>query len=71
MTEPLAPFLESRPEGLFAPALRAWIDPAAACPRAILTHAHADHRGGGAAEHGGAVALTAREIDDAPPVAAR
>lgn len=50
MTEPLAPFLESRPEGLFAPASDAWIDPGAACPRAILTHAHADHAAAGHGE---------------------
>jgi Cft2 family RNA processing exonuclease len=50
VTEPLAPFLESRPEGLLAPAFGAWIDPAAACPRAILTHAHADHAAAGHGE---------------------
>jgi Cft2 family RNA processing exonuclease len=50
VTEPLAPFLVSRPEGLHAPALDAWIDPAAACPRAILTHAHADHAAAGHGE---------------------
>ena len=50
MTEPLAPFLESKPGGLLAPAFGAWIDPAAACPRAILTHAHADHAAAGHGE---------------------
>jgi Cft2 family RNA processing exonuclease len=50
VTEPLAPFLESRPEGLRAPAFDAWIDPAAAAPRAILTHAHADHAAAGHGE---------------------
>ena len=50
MNEPLAPFLESRPEGLRAPAFGAWIDPASACPRAILTHAHADHAAAGHGE---------------------
>jgi len=50
VTEPLAPFLVSRPEGLHAPALDAWIDPAVACPRAILTHAHADHAAAGHGE---------------------
>jgi len=50
VTESLAPLLESRPEGLFAPALRAWIDPASACARAILTHAHADHAAAGHGE---------------------
>jgi Cft2 family RNA processing exonuclease len=38
-----ASLLESRPEGLFAPAFDASVDPAAPVPRAILTHAHADH----------------------------
>lgn len=41
--EPLAPFLETRPEGIFCPALDAWLDPPVAAPRAILTHAHGDH----------------------------
>jgi len=50
VTEPLSPFLESRPEGLRAPAFDAWIDPASACPRAILTHAHADHAAAGHGE---------------------
>jgi len=50
VTQPLAPFLESRPEGLFSPALRAWIDPAAAVPRALITHAHADHAAAGHGE---------------------
>jgi DNA ligase 1 len=36
-------FLEPRPEGLYAPALEAWIDPAAPVARALLSHAHADH----------------------------
>jgi DNA ligase-1 len=35
--------IEPRPEGLYAPALEAWIDPAMPVPRAILSHAHADH----------------------------
>jgi glyoxylase-like metal-dependent hydrolase (beta-lactamase superfamily II) len=38
-----APLLDSRPEGLFAPAFEAFVDPAAPVARAILTHAHADH----------------------------
>jgi Cft2 family RNA processing exonuclease len=38
-----APLLASRPEGLFAPAFEAYVDPAAPVARAILTHAHADH----------------------------
>ena len=50
VNEPLAPFLEFRPEGLRAPAFGAWIDPASACPRAILSHAHADHAAAGHGE---------------------
>jgi Cft2 family RNA processing exonuclease len=43
MNESLAPFVEIRPEGLLAPALGAFLDPAQPVPRAILSHAHADH----------------------------
>ena len=43
MTSLLAPFLERRPEGLFVPAFDAFLDPPAPSPRAILSHAHADH----------------------------
>ncbi len=39
----LSPLIESRPEGLYAPAFEAWIDPAAPVARAVLSHAHADH----------------------------
>ncbi|MET0619807.1 MAG: MBL fold metallo-hydrolase [Thermoanaerobaculia bacterium] len=42
----MAPFpglLEPRPEGLYAAAFEAWIDPAVPVPRALLSHAHADH----------------------------
>ena len=35
--------LETRPEGLYAPSLEAWIDPATPVPRALVSHAHADH----------------------------
>jgi len=35
--------LEVRPEGLFASAFDAWIDPPAPASRAVLSHAHADH----------------------------
>ena len=41
--DPLAPFLEVRPEGLYAPAFDALLDPHVPAPRAILSHAHADH----------------------------
>src|SRR4030095_5176833 len=43
MTEPLAPFLEVRPEGLYCPAFDAAIDPPVAARRAIVSHAHSDH----------------------------
>lgn len=43
MNEPLAPFLEVRPEGLFCPAFDAAIDPPVAARRAIVSHAHTDH----------------------------
>jgi len=39
----LQPFLEVRAEGLHAPAFDAYLDPTVPVPRAILTHAHADH----------------------------
>ena len=42
--------LEVRPEGLFAPAFGAWIDPPAPAPRALLSHAHADHAAAGHGE---------------------
>ncbi len=50
MRESLFPFLESRPEGLYAPAFRAFLDPPAAVERAILSHAHSDHAVAGHAE---------------------
>jgi Cft2 family RNA processing exonuclease len=39
----LPSLLESRPEGLYAPAFEAWIDPAVPVARAVLSNAHADH----------------------------
>jgi Cft2 family RNA processing exonuclease len=42
-SSPLSPFLEIRPEGLFAPAFGALVDPAQPAARAILSHAHSDH----------------------------
>jgi putative mRNA 3-end processing factor len=50
VTDPLRPFLESRPEGLYAPAFRAFLDPPSAVDRAILSHAHADHAAPGHGE---------------------
>jgi DNA ligase-1 len=44
MAEPsLAPHLEPRPEGLYAPAFDAYLDPSIPVSRALLSHAHADH----------------------------
>ncbi|MEP6769974.1 MAG: DNA ligase-associated DEXH box helicase [Acidobacteriota bacterium] len=45
-----APHLEIRAEGLYAPAFDAWIDPHAPAPRAIVSHAHADHAAAGHGE---------------------
>ena len=50
MSDPLGPFLETRPEGLYAPAFAAFLDPPAPAPRAILSHAHADHAAAGHGE---------------------
>jgi Cft2 family RNA processing exonuclease len=47
---PLSPLLEARPEGLYSPAFDAFLDPREAVPRAILTHAHADHAAAGHGE---------------------
>lgn len=44
------PQIEIRPEGLFAPAFGAFIDPPTAAGRAILSHAHADHAAAGHGE---------------------
>src|SRR5439155_9696720 len=41
--EPLAPFLETGPEGLYCPAFEAAIDPPGPAARAIVSHAHRDH----------------------------
>jgi Cft2 family RNA processing exonuclease len=46
----VAPHLASTPEGLFLPAFGAHLDPPAAVPRAILSHAHADHAAAGHGE---------------------
>ncbi|MGE5275784.1 MAG: hypothetical protein ACM3SU_02210 [Acidobacteriota bacterium] len=48
--DPLAPFLERRPEGLRVPAFDAFLDPPASVPRAILSHAHSDHAAPGHGE---------------------
>jgi Cft2 family RNA processing exonuclease len=43
VVEALHPFLEVRPEGLYAPAFAAYVDPSVPVSRAILSHAHSDH----------------------------
>jgi Cft2 family RNA processing exonuclease len=43
VADPLSPFLEVRPEGLYAPAFDAYLDPHEPVARAILSHAHSDH----------------------------
>jgi Cft2 family RNA processing exonuclease len=43
MSRFLEPFLEPRPQGLYAPAFDAFLDPPGPVPRAILSHAHSDH----------------------------
>jgi Cft2 family RNA processing exonuclease len=48
--DPLAPLLEYRPEGLYTASFEAYLDPHVAVPRAILTHAHADHAAAGHGE---------------------
>ena len=50
---PLAPggLLQLSPEGLYCPAAKAWIDPWRPVPRALITHAHADHARPGCGEY--------------------
>ena len=50
---PLAPggLLELSPEGLYCRAAHAWIDPWRPVPRALITHAHADHARPGCGEY--------------------
>jgi Cft2 family RNA processing exonuclease len=50
VNEPLAPFLEVRPEGLYCPALDAFLDPPVPASRAIVSHAHSDHAAAGHGE---------------------
>ncbi len=46
----LAPFLDVRPDGLYCPALEAFLDPPVAAARAIVSHAHSDHAAPGHGE---------------------
>jgi putative mRNA 3-end processing factor len=50
---PLVPggLLQLTPEGLYCPAAQAWIDPWRPVPRALITHAHADHARPGCGEY--------------------
>ncbi|MDA7986246.1 MAG: DNA ligase-associated DEXH box helicase, partial [Synechococcus sp. H1_metabat_bins_2.tsv.006] len=43
--------IEHTPEGLFCQAANAWIDPWRPVPRALITHAHADHARPGCGEY--------------------
>ena len=51
MSLPSGALLELRPEGLYCPAAKAWIDPWRPVPRALITHAHADHARPGCGEY--------------------
>jgi putative mRNA 3-end processing factor len=50
---PLPPgsLLELTPQGLYCPAAGAWIDPWRPVPRALISHAHADHARPGCGEY--------------------
>ena len=50
MTDSPAPGVQILPQGLYAPAFDAWIDPPAPAARAILSHGHADHAAAGHGE---------------------
>jgi Cft2 family RNA processing exonuclease len=50
VTDWLSPLLEIRPEGLYCGALDLYLDPPAAVPRALLSHAHTDHAAAGHGE---------------------
>jgi putative mRNA 3-end processing factor len=43
--------LQLTPQGLYCPAAGAWIDPWRPVPRALITHAHADHARAGCGEY--------------------
>ena len=47
MNDPLGPFLEAGPHGLYCPAFDAAVDPPEAAARAIVSHGHADHAAAG------------------------
>ena len=43
--------IERTPEGLYCRAAKAWVDPWRPVPRALITHAHADHARPGCGEY--------------------
>jgi putative mRNA 3-end processing factor len=51
MALPAGSLLQLTPQGLYCPAARAWIDPWRPVPRALITHAHADHARPGCGEY--------------------
>jgi putative mRNA 3-end processing factor len=51
MALPAGSLLELTPQGLYCPAAAAWIDPWRPVPRALITHAHADHARPGCGEY--------------------
>jgi putative mRNA 3-end processing factor len=51
MPLPAGGLLQLTPQGLYCPAARAWIDPWRPVPRALITHAHADHARPGCGEY--------------------
>ena len=51
MPLPLGSLLELTPQGLYCRAAGAWIDPWRPVPRALITHAHADHARPGCGEY--------------------
>ena len=51
MALPPGSLLQLTPQGLYCPAARAWIDPWRPVPRALISHAHADHARAGCGEY--------------------
>ena len=51
MPLPAGSLLEHTPQGLYCRAAAAWIDPVGPVPRALITHAHADHARPGCGEY--------------------
>jgi putative mRNA 3-end processing factor len=51
MALPADGLLQLTDQGLYCPAARAWIDPWRPVPRALITHAHADHARPGCGEY--------------------